>query len=1194
MWKEIYSFELAYRKKRPATFIYFGILFLIGFLMVATDAIEITGVGGQVKENGTLPTFQVFSFVSIFSIFVASAIMGVAILRDFEHRTEALFFTTNLSKFDYLFGRFAGSFVVLMYVFLGIPLGIIIGDLMPWREASRMLPFRIVPYLYSYLVLVVPNAFIMATIFFSIGALSRKMIVVFMQGVLFLLLYMFSGTLLGQMDKKEIGALLDPFGIRAAGLQSRYWSIAQKNNDLIQLSQDFLYNRLLWIGVGALVLFMTYRLFSFNQVLNPIIRKKAIKAVKKSHLVNEAIPEVSRKFNNYILQIIELTKIYYKNIVRDLPFIGLTLCGILIFLFTSTSQKGWYETTIVPSTYAMLDSLGIMTGVFPLILTIMYVGDLVWKERELRMNLIHDSLPISNMTVMIGKFLGLVLAFCSVFLVAILLSVMIQTFKGFYDYRFDVYFKKLFCGDLPSLMIFMLLGFFVHSLVNNKFLGHGIMILIIISDMILSYWGVEHSLLRFNSASLGTYSEMNGFGHFVSAFSWNSLYWTAFVSVLFGVGTLISVRGTDELLKLRLKIGQLQLTKPFLIFLVFGTILFVSSGFYIFYNTNIVNEYKNSKESEKELVSYEKALKKYENVPQPKITDVKLNIDLMPESRDFVAEGYYWLKNKNTKPMNELYIMAGTYNDMKVEYLKLSTPSQLDNQFVKDYSFYKYKLSKPLNPSDSLKLDFKILFQTNGFKQGTGGTDIVYNGTFFNNGYFPLIGYSDRFELGDDDKRKEHGLKERPRALDRNNPIGLSRSVFGDDADFINFDITIGTSPDQIAIAPGYLQKEWTQNGKRYFHYVMDTPICNFYSIVSAKYAVKKEKYKNINLEIYYHPSHVYNLDRMMKAMKASLDYYEANFSPYQFRQLRIMEFPRYAGFAQSFANTIPFGESMGFVMDIDDKKDVDMPFFVTAHEIAHQWWGHQAREADVKGAGFLSESLAEYSALITMSKSTSKEQMQRFLQNELDYYLRGRASERKNEQPLATCENQSYIHYYKGSLVLYSIQDYIGEAKLNTALKNYVQKWNWQEVNRKGVYPTSNDLIKEIRAVTPDSLQYLITDFIESITLYENKTTKATAHKEKGKYKVTVTAECQKIKADSLGNEKPVKLDEWIWVGVYGKPDKDKKEKLIYYQRHRINQPKQQFTVWVNEEPAKAGIDPLNLLIDRHTKDNTVNVDLQ
>ena len=46
---------------------------------------------------------------------------------------------------------------------------------------------------------------------------------------------------------------------------------------------------------------------------------------------------------------------------------------------------------------------------------------------------------------------------------------------------------------------------------------------------------------------------------------------------------------------------------------------------------------------------------------------------------------------------------------------------------------------------------------------------------------------------------------------------------------------------------------------------------------------------------------------------------------------MRIMEFPRYAEFAQSFPGTVPYSEAIGFVLNIDDEKDVDMAFYVTS-----------------------------------------------------------------------------------------------------------------------------------------------------------------------------------------------------------------------------------------------------------------------
>ena len=279
--------------------------------------------------------------------------------------------------------------------------------------------------------------------------------------------------------------------------------------------------------------------------------------------------------------------------------------------------------------------------------------------------------------------------------------------------------------------------------------------------------------------------------------------------------------------------------------------------------------------------------------------------------------------------------------------------------------------------------------------------------------------------MSDDNDRKEKGLPKRERMMERNDPRGTDMSLFGDEADHIDFKMQMSTDKGQIAIAPGYLVKQWEETGRVYFQYDMDAPMCNFFSMISANYAVKKDKWNDVNLEIYYHPGHEYNLDKMMEGMKDALAYYTKNFSPYQFRQLRIMEFPRYATFAQSFANTIPFSEGIGFISKINDPdKDIEFVYYVTAHEVAHQWWGHQVLEARVKGNAMLSESMSQYSALMVLKHKFTPEIIERYLKYELDRYLRGRAGEQKKEQPLEFVEGQGYIHYQKASLVFYALQD--------------------------------------------------------------------------------------------------------------------------------------------------------------------------
>lgn len=434
------------------------------------------------------------------------------------------------------------------------------------------------------------------------------------------------------------------------------------------------------------------------------------------------------------------------------------------------------------------------------------------------------------------------------------------------------------------------------------------------------------------------------------------------------------------------------------------------------------------------------------------------------------------------------------------------------------------------------------------------------------------------------------------------------------EADWINFEATVSTSAHQIAIAPGYLQKSWTEGNRKYFRYKMDKKILNFYAFNSGVFEVKKETENGIHYEIYYDKKHTYNVNRMMSALKKSIEYYSENYGEYPHRQARIIEFPRTMGtFAQAFANTMPFSEGIGFIADVEENnpESVDYPFAVVSHEMAHQWWAHQVIGANTKGATMLSESLAEYSALKVLEREYGKFQMRKFLKESLDGYLKGRASEWKEENPLIYTENQQYIHYQKGALVMYAMSHYLGEENFNRILKNYLSKVQYQ----KAPYTTSLELLSDIKAGTPESLQYLVKDMFETITLYDNKVIKAKSTLLKnGKYKVVVEFQVSKYRTDKKGKAiysenkvqplmekvkkeevKSLPLNDYIEVSVFG--EKIKKNGYEYdneliTNRYKINKIYNTFEIIVDKKPTEIGVDAYNMLIDRNSNDNRIKVE--
>ena len=566
------------------------------------------------------------------------------------------------------------------------------------------------------------------------------------------------------------------------------------------------------------------------------------------------------------------------------------------------------------------------------------------------------------------------------------------------------------------------------------------------------------------------------------------------------------------------------------------------------------------------------------------MTAVDVTVDIFPASRSFSAAGHYILVNHTDKPIDEIHLTEARES---IDEVRFDRPFR--NLVSDKKHFYEiYKLDQPLNPGDSLRMDFRASYTSRGFKDGNERPELAYNGTFFDRDYFPSIGYNQGLELDEPIRRKDEKLSELEEMAPPGDPYFSNINLFTPDSEWVKFHAIVSTSPEQFAVAPGYLTREWTENGRRYFEYDMgETRINNFFSFLSGRFDIKRDSYNGVKLEIYYHPGHEANLDKMMASAQAGLDYYTKNFGPYQFSQYRVLEYPRYRTFAQSFPNTIPFSEGIGFIERLKKSDDLDLLYFVNAHELAHQWWGHQLIGSMTQGSNMMSETLAEYSALKVMEKKYGEENIRKYLKYEMDGYLRGRAGETRHEPPLALVQREPYVWYQKGALVMYALSDYIGEDKLNTALRGFLEKNKYAT----GPYPDTRGFVATLRDATPPELQYLITDMFESIVLYENKAVSATATPESGgNYKVILNVTAQKHRSDGSGNETPMPLNDLIEVGVFSGTKEHLKPLHMEKQWFRTENSTVEF--FVAEKPTFAGIDPYNKLIDRDPSDNLIAIE--
>ncbi|HEU4851918.1 MAG TPA: M1 family aminopeptidase, partial [Telluria sp.] len=1139
---EIARFEAWQRLKLVSTWVYFLMFLAMSMLwMAAAGGVfkeAVVTFGGKVLINGPRSIELTVAVLGSLGVIVIAAMMGRSVQQDFEYDMHHFFFSAPIRKSAYVFGRFLGALAVLAVIFSSIVLGAWLGALLPGIDPDKVGPMSAAAYLLPYARTLVPNLFIFGSIFFVLAALTRRMLPVYVASVVMLVGYLVAPTLARDLDYKTLAALIDPFGTTALIRLTEYWTISEKNTALVPFEGVFLLNRAIWMAFSLVVLLLGFWRFHFVSTVDSRAARRNADADLPLPLTRSAFnihekPDFARRS----LALLLLKSVWFnlRESVKNIYFAVIALAGVLTVFAFSLNLDSVYGTSTYPVTYLVLETIGGTFALFMLVVTTFYSGELIWREREARLAQILDALPTPSWLPLAGKTLGLIALQGVMLAILMVCGILIQAFNGYYHFELPLYLQSLFLVQWPHYALIAVLAIVTQVVINHKFLAYFAMIVYYVVLVTAAGFGFDHPMLVFGSTPDFMYSAMNGFGHYLLRDRIFLAYWTGAAIMMMVAALVLWPRGVNSEFRSRLQMARRNLTLPVLSTFAGGLAVFALSGALLYYNLHVANDYRTAYGREELQASYERKYKKLADVPQPRITGVQMRVEMYPQERGLAMTGRYEVVNKTAAPVRQVYIAQHRESDIRSLRFGQKVTKAIDDPAI---GFYGYTLSRPLQPGERMVIEFEIAYKSKGLLGAGLDTPVVQNGTFFSSNYLPHIGYQPTFELSDDRDRKRHGLLPKERSLPRDDPKGLANNYISNDADWVSFDAVIGTSSDQTAIAPGSLVQEWSSKGRRYFHYKAEQPILNFYAFQSARYEVRHDRWRDVAIDIYYHNGHEYNLDRMIKGVKDSLAYYTTRFGPYPHKVVRIVEFPRYAQFAQSFPNTIPYSESIGFIAKVeeDNPKDLDYPYFVTAHEVAHQWWAHQLIGGDTRGTTVLTETLSEYSALMVMKQRYGADKMRRFLRYDLDRYLHGRAIENKKELPLAENEDQAYIHYAKGSLAMYLLQDLLGEDKINGVLREVLQQHGY----KSSPYPSVNVLVDALRRATPPDMAYLIDDLFESIVLYENRAVSAGAvRRADGKYDVTLRAHAGKMRADELGKETDAPLKDYIEFGVDGRDGK-------------------------------------------------------
>ena len=1130
---DILRFEWRYHTRQMTFVAAAAVFFVFGFVFTAT------GFGpDNVHVNSPYSIAESIGLLSLTSMFALAAFCANAVVRDREHQMEEIVFTTAVKKLPFLAGRFTGSFLAAFTAFSFTVPGMLLARYMPWQDADRLGATSLVPYLWALLVIGLPNVLFAAVVLFAVATITRNVLASYAASVVLYVLYFVAASLTnsplmaasapGASEGAWLAAILDPFALSAFFEQTEHWTPAVRNTRLISLSGHFLLNRIVWVIVAFVGLALVQRMFAFRVIAKG--RRSELASDSRPYDGSPATHDSQRvtvsPVDNALAAFLSATKFELRAFVLSAPFLALTLLwtALAVSELIGDVTGSEYGSALYPALGVLVRSIGVPLSLIGAIVIVYYSAEIVWRERTLHMSQLLHASPAPNAVFVLSKWTVLAAMIGVLTAAGVLAGASVQVARGYPIDAGGLLGIAWFAA--APLLVSAVLAIVIQTLSPHKYVGMLIVLLVVLAGTRGSALGLEHPLLRFASTSWIGHSDFYGFGG-AREFHWTLAFWA-------GVAGLLLLRAIGQWRSgARERVHRAWPALFAIVTIACGAVLIRDAEGRM--SRNEMLDWK---------ADYEKKYRPLSTRPQPRIATIRANVDLHPEDGTFRVRGEYALVNETAQSIHEFFVGVRR----EATETQIAHPGRIAH----DAKFHQYlvTLDPPLPPGARTVLRFDVTYPSDG-------ESVVANGTYLMNfRAFPSIGYRWTYEVSDPRERRRRGLA----------ASSAPAQPEITETDRVDLDLTIATARDQIAVAPGRL----VASSPGSFRYQTDQPILNIFSIASARYAVKRDG----PVEVYYHPEHAENLERILRSAKESLAYFSGAFGAYPHAQLRVVEVPSHWNFGGFATPGVVFlNEKRGFLIDARDPRRLDLIYRRVAHEVAHQWWGHTVSAARGPGATMITESLTKYSELLMLERAHGPEAARESLAHELDRYLSGRTGETSGaEPPLARATDQAYLYYPKGAIVMYAIRDLIGEETLNAALRDFVRDHGGPH---RG--PTTADLLRKLPS------HPLIDEWMNDVVLYDLRLDSATMRRVSGRYEVKLRITAGKQREG--GAKLP--LREHIAVGLFS----NEHEPLLVA-RQRLRDGANEVTLVVDREPAFATVDPYITRIDRNRFDNTADID--
>ncbi|WP_281557892.1 M1 family aminopeptidase [Thalassomonas sp. RHCl1] len=1189
---------------------------LFGYFIVQNLSAE-KGVllSGPYYLTKTLLTVAfVIPFIQAFFITRAST-------RDAQYRTQELVFTSGVGKADLLLSRYLAVVVTSTLIYCCFLAGII-GELYLNREPETSLIQLVANLAFSSLIFILPAMLLSSLVLFAAGLFSGSSLLVYLVAAIMFFIYALLKSVTGSPvmanpfilneTLKWLFDLLDP--VAGAGFfeQVKFWTVAERNHQHISFTQALILNRTLVIGgVFTLMLAIFYRYQLRLSTEGKVRSWRTFFTGKKGKAAAESTMELSytgispnSTRQAWVTACWALCHREYMATLASKAFLLITLIWSVLLAGEVISGFRYLESlnvTPLPTTSVAINRfISDILPNFTALFLVFFSAEMAWRDKQLNISDLLQATPISNGQRFLAKWLALTFIPLTFISLAILISMLVEISYGSTP-DIPLYLSLFYYLGLPFLCL-ATLCLFVHTLCTNKLIAMLITLaVVVLSQSSLGYYvGIEHGLFKFANTVKLQHSELIGFSAVSDAFNGYIRVWLSLSLVMAMLSFALRTRTNGQGLRQQAGIGRISqqiqalkqtLGKPGLALLLLASLSTVINAGYVYYQSNIIGHYASSEARSKWRAGYEKAYARYQDLPVPKVIATSTELALYPEQRRFALSASYQLQNQTREVISQ--VLISTHKDVGYSNLVLENAT-LTNHDAK-YGQYLYTLETPLQPGDKIRFSFEAERSHNGYNgvliDSFFTPDFIY---FRDLRYMPFFGFTEHYTLKDDDEREEYDLAPLPREPQLEEAIAANQGDFSDDYFWARVETKISTSAQHVAVAPGELLSQSSKNNRNYFHYRTQEPIRKVSVIISAKLDKSSRQVEGTSLEVYHSPAHREIAREHLDAMAATLSYGNRHFSRYRAKQLRLFEVPSSLGYSgYAMPQMMLLDENLAFSVDRNNADAFDHLYRRTAHETAHQWWGHGLDSALEEGNLMLVETLAVYTQARLLEQKYGKEYLHTLQQYAHDRYLFGRGQSQLEEKPLYRAE-ENHLIYSKGTMAMNALQARLGADTVNRAL---------QQVIKHHSYPdnpaTSLDFIAALSKLAGKEHTGFINKWLKQVVIddwvIESTRLRQTPDK---RFELELCLSNQGYIEEGGAGQSAITEFESVDIGIFTQAPasfyhKAPDHRTLLKSSLKVNQQASCRRYLLNEKPAYVVLDPYYQSIDHRRENNIAGLEL-